>query len=416
MPEAEDHMNFNTRLLHGKGVKNYADGATLPPIAQVSAFRYQTAEELDKVFHHKAMGYAYSRVSNPSVAAFEQRINELEKGNAAVACSSGMAAIALALLNILSSGDEIIASSGLYGGSIDLLEDLSKFGIRTKYARHLTPEEAEPLISPKTRLIFGEVLSNPSLEVLDVRKIADFAHGHGLPLFVDATTVTPYLFNPVEFGADVVIHSTTKYINGSGDAVGGIIVDGGHFPWDFDRFEGLSGYRRYGKLAYTIRLRTDIWENMGGCMAPMTAFLNVIGLETLGLRMGRICSNAKALASALAEIPGLEVNYPLLPGNPSKELAESQFGGKGGGILTFRAGSKERAFRIINALHYAVRATSIGDTRTLVIHPESTLYIRSTKEQREAAGVYEDTVRVSVGIEDPEDLIQDFTETIRHYR
>ena len=193
-------------------------------------------------------------------------------------------------------------------------------------------------------------------------------------------------------------------------------MDGGHFPWDFDRFEGLSGYRRYGKLAYTIRLRTDIWENMGGCMAPMTAFLNVIGLETLGLRMGRICSNAKALASALAEIPGLEVNYPLLPGNPSKELAESQFGGKGGGILTFRAGSKERAFRIINALHYAVRATSIGDTRTLVIHPESTLYIRSTKEQREAAGVYEDTVRVSVGIEDPEDLIQDFTETIRHYR
>ena len=278
MPEAEDHMNFNTRLLHGKGVKNYADGATLPPIAQVSAFRYQTAEELDKVFHHKAMGYAYSRVSNPSVAAFEQRINELEKGNAAVACSSGMAAIALALLNILSCGDEIIASSGLYGGSIDLLEDLSKFGIRTKYARHLTPEEAEPLISPKTRLIFGEVLSNPSLEVLDVRKIADFAHGHGLPLFVDATTVTPYLFNPVEFGADVVIHSTTKYINGSGDAVGGIIVDGGHFPWDFDLLYEMASEPEkttpLGKINEDLRFcgQPEIAENA----APQTGDANIL--------------------------------------------------------------------------------------------------------------------------------------------
>lgn len=405
-------MEFNTKLLHGKAVRKYADGATLPQISQVSAFQYDSAQEQDEVFHHKAAGFAYSRVANPTVAAFEQRINEMEGGNAAIACSSGMFAITLSLLNMLCAGDEIIAGGGLYGGSIDLLEDLTKFDITTRYAAHMTPEEIEPLINGKTRVIYGEVISNPSLEITDIREVAALAHKHGLVFIVDSTTATPYLINPIALGADVVVHSTTKYINGSGNSIGGVIIDSARFPWDFDKYRALDGYRSFGKMAYTIRLRTDIWENMGGCMAPMTAFMNVIGLETLGLRMERICNNAAELARALAELPGIRVNHPTLPDSPGHRLAESQLGGRGGGILTFRAGSKKRAYAVIDHLRYAIRATSLGDTRTLVIHPASTLYIRSTEEQRKVAGVYDDLIRVSVGIEDVADLIGDFREAI----
>lgn len=406
-------MEFTTKLLHGKAVKPYEHGATLPSVAQVSAFQYDSAEEVEAVFHHRAAGFAYSRVANPTAAAFEQRINELEGGSAAVSCSSGMFAVTLSLLNILCSGDEIIAGAGLYGGTIDLFEDLEKFGITTRYVKHLTEEEMEPLFNEHTRVVFGELIGNPSLEIMDVTLAAEIAHKHGVPLIVDATTATPYLCTPLQIGADVVIHSTTKYINGSGDAVSGVIVDGASFQWDFDKFNALDGYRKFGRLAYTVRLRTDIWENMGGCIAPAHAFLNLVGLETLGLRMERICRNAQALAEALEKLPGIsDVNYPGLQNHPSYKLCQSELKGEGGGIVTFRAGSKQRAFQILNSLKYCVRATSLGDVRTLVIHPASTLYIRSTPEMKEASRVYDDTIRVSVGIEDPGDLIEDFTEAI----
>lgn len=406
-------MKFNTRLLHGRAVKRYAEGATVPPIAQVTAFSFPSAEEQANVFQHKAAGFAYSRVGNPTVAAFETRLNELEGGNACIACSSGMSAITLALLNMLCAGDEIIAGSGLYGGSIDLFEDLTKFGIKTRFVRHMTVEEIEPLVNERTRVIFGELIGNPGLEIMDVPKAADYAHHIGVPLIVDSTTATPYIAKPLELGADIVVHSGSKYINGGGNSVSGAIIDGARFKWDFDKFKALSGYRKFGILAYTIRLRTDIWENMGSCLAPMNAYLNIIGLETLGLRMERICYNAEMLARALDEIPGISVNYPTLPGNPYKELAERELKGLGGGILTFRAGSKERAYRVLDSLQYVTRATSIGDFRSLAIHPASTLYIRSTPEMREAAGVFDDTIRVSVGIEDVEDLIDDFRQALK---
>lgn len=364
------------------------------------------------MFQHKAAGFAYSRVANPTVAAFEQRMNELEGGNAAVACSSGMFAVTLSLLNMLSAGDEIIAGRGLYGGTIDLFEDLTKFGITTRYADHVTVSEIEPLFNENTKVVFGELISNPGLDVMDVRAVADFAHERGVPLIVDATTATPYICRPIEFGADIVVHSTTKYINGSGDAIGGIIVDAANFKWDFEKFTGLDGYRKFGQYAYTVRLRTDIWENMGGCMAPSSSFLNIIGLETLGLRMERICQNADRLARALNEMEGIECNYPTLPGGPYHDLVKTQLRGKGGGIVTFRVGSKEKAYRIMNELNYAIRATSLGDVRTLVIHPASTLYIRRTKKEQAAAGVHEDMIRVSVGIEDADDLIEDFRQAI----
>lgn len=407
-------MNFDTKLLHGKAIQRYQDGATVPPITQVSAFSYETAEQLEKVFNNKAPGYAYTRISNPVVDAFERRVCELENGKGAVACSSGMSAITLAVLNILSEGDEIIAGSGLFGGTIDLFGDLEEFGITTKFVNHVTVEEIAPLVTDKTKAVFGEVIGNPGLDVIDIKAVADFVHSKGIPLIVDSTTATPYLVRPFEYGADIVIHSSSKYINGGGNSISGIIVDSGKFQWDYTRYKGLEKYKKYGDFAYIAKLRNGIWRNMGGCLAPMNAFLNIIGMETMGLRMERICKNAYELAVAINQLDGVSANYPLLAGNPYEKLAVNQLNGLGGGILTIRAGSKERAYKLMNGLNYAINATNIGDVRTLVIHPASTIYTHNTKEQMEAAGVYEDTIRVSVGIEDTKDLIEDFTLAIKN--
>lgn len=402
-------MRFNTRLLHGVRSSGYAEREILPPISQVCAFQYESMEELEKVFTHKRMGYAYSRIGNPTVASFEQKISELEGGVSAVATSSGMSAITAALLAVCKSGDEIIAGSGLYGGTIGLLHDLEKLGIHTRFVDDLTGESIIKCINEHTRVIFGELISNPSLKVLDVPSVSDVAHEAGIPVFVDSTTATPYIARPLSMGADVVIHSTSKYLNGGGNSIGGIIVDGGSFEWNASRNTALEGFEKFGKMAFSVRLRTDIWENLGSCMAPMNAFFSFIGMETLGLRMERICANADRLAHTLDQLKGIEVNYLSLPSHPYHDLAKRILGGLGGGILSFRAGTKERAFRIINALNYACIASNIGDVRTLVIHPASTLYLQAGREEMEAAGVYDDTVRISVGIEETEDLIEDFT-------
>lgn len=406
-------MQFNTKLLHGKTAKGYQNREMLPPISQVSAFSYDSMEELEQVFLHKRMGYAYSRIGNPGVSAFEQKINELEGGAQAVATSSGMSAISSALLAITESGDEIIAGTGLYGGTIGLFHDLEKLGIRIVYAKELTAETLKGLITDRTRVVFGELIANPSLKVLNIPEVSEAAHEAGIPLFVDSTTATPYVAKPLSMGADVVIHSTSKYLNGGGNAIGGIIVDGARFRWDFEKHTALAGFKKYGKMAFSVRLRTDIWENLGGCMAPMTAFLNYIGTDTLGLRMERILANADRLARALKELPGIEVNYLTLPEHPYHSLAESELNGYGGGIVSFRAGSRKRAFSIINSLKLPFIASNIGDVRTLVIHPASTLYLQADPEEQRAAGVYDDTVRISVGIEDIDDLIEDFTEAVK---
>lgn len=406
-------MRFNTKLLHGKAVTRYADGSTIPPISQVSAFSYETAEELEKVFSGRAPGFAYTRIGNPSVDAFERRIAELEGGKAAVACSSGMSAVTLSLLNILGAGDEVIAGSGLFGGTIDLFGDLKAFGITTRYVKHITVEEIAPLITDRTKAVFGELIGNPGLDVIDLRRVSDFTHSRGIPLIIDSTTATPYLIQPFEYGADIVVHSSSKYINGGGNSISGVIVDSGNFQFDPERYPGFEKYRQFGPFAYLAKLRNGIWRNMGGCLAPMNAYLNTIGMETLGLRMKYICGNALALALALDQIEGVTVNYPALPGNPYEALVKRQFGGKGGAILTLRVGSRERAYRLMNALKYALNATNIGDVRTLVIHPASTIYLHSPAQARADAGVTDDLIRVSVGIEDTEDLIEDFTQAIK---
>ncbi len=405
-------MRINTKLLHSKSAKRYADGATLPPISQVNAFTYESSEKLEKVFQNRAPGFAYSRIGNPTVDAFEKRINEIEGGIGAVACSSGMSAVTLALINILQAGDEVIAASGLFGGTLDLLHDLEAFGITVHFLPEIRTDLIEPLISERTKAVFGEVIGNPGLQIMDIQKVADYLHEREIPLIADSTTATPYLVNPIELGADILIHSTSKYINGSGNSISGIIIDGGNFSWDPERYPGLKPYRKFGKFAYLSKLRNGIWRNMGGCLAPMNAYMNIVGLETLGLRMERICYNAKQLAETLQTLEGITVNYPLLEENPYNELAHSQLHGYGGAILTLRAGTKERAYQLINSLKYAGIATNIGDVRTLVIHPASTIYLHSTKEAKEAAGVYEDTIRVSVGIEDIRDLEEDFINAV----
>lgn len=404
-------MNLNTALLHPQK-STFDAGSPLPPIAQVSAFAQPSAGQMEKVFRSQAPGFAYTRLANPTISAFEQRIAALEGGVAAVACASGMAAVSMALLNILQTGDELVATSRLYGGTLSLFHDLEQFGITTRFSETCEVSEIEALVTPKTRLIFTEAISNPGLDVADIAALSELAHRHQLPLIVDSTSATPVLIQPLKLGADVVVHSSSKYINGSGDAISGVIVDGGRFAWNGERWPVLRDFCRMPKLAYTLRLRQDIWQNFGPCLSPQNAFLNILGLETIGLRVERECQNALALAKALERLPGIyAVNYPGLESSPYHARLQSQMHrGLGGALLTFRCGSKERAFALMDHLKYAYIVSNIGDIRTLVVHPASSIYIHSSKEEMERAGVYEDLIRVSVGIEDIEDLIADFTQ------
>lgn len=407
-----DIMEFNTALLHREFEIDKKTGATLTPIYQVSAFSQESAEQLEKVFNNKATGFAYTRISNPTVSSFESRVASIENGIGAIACSSGMAAVTMSLLNILEAGDEIIAGSGLFGGTIDLFSDLKAFGITTRFVEHISAESIEPLINNKTKAVFTELIGNPKLDIVDIKEVSELVHKYNIPLIIDSTTATSYLIRPIDFGADIVIHSSSKYINGGGNSISGIIVDSGNFKWDTDKYKGMAEYKKYGKFAYLAKLRNGIWRNVGCCLSPFNAFLNSVGLETLGLRMERICDNALKLAKYLSTADGVEVNYPALESSPYYPLAKRMFNGKGGAILTIRAGSKERAFNLINNLKYSINATNIGDVRTLVIHPSSTIYAHSTEAQKKSAGVYEDSIRVSVGIEDIKDLIEDFEQAI----
>lgn len=404
-------MKFNTALLHGVSQAD-KNGATIEPIYQVSAFGFETAEKLEKVFNNRASGFAYTRISNPTVESFERKISALEKGIGSVACSSGMAAVTMSLLNILEAGDEIIAGSSLFGGTIDLFDDLLAFGIKTKFVNNVTAEEVEPLINDNTKAVFAELIGNPRLDVVDLKSVSELVHSKGVPFIVDSTTATPYLINPFDYGADIVVHSSSKYINGSGNSISGIIIDSGNFKWDTARYKVLEEYKKYGKFAYIAKLRNGIWRNVGCCLAPMNAFLNSIGLETLGLRMERLCNNALRLSEYFETVDGIDVNYPALKSSKYYDLVQKQFGGKGGAILTIQTGSKENAFKLINNLKFAINATNIGDIRTLVIHPASTIYAHSTEQQKINAGVFEDTIRISVGIEDIEDLINDFSQAL----
>lgn len=405
-------MRFNTSLLHA-GVTREANGSTLPPIYQTSAFSQESSSDLENIFGNKKVGYCYTRVGNPTVSAFEQRITRLEGGIASIACASGMAALMNAILNIVRSGDEIISSASLYGGTIDLFRDIEAFGIKTKYVENNNFEQIEAAFSEKTKLVFAETVGNPSLDVTDIDRLAKIAHSHGVPLIVDNTTATPYLIKTIEHGADIVINSSSKYINGSSNSISGVLTDAGKFKWNFEKYPGLSEYKKFGPMCYIAKLRNGLFRNTGACIAPLNAYQNVIGLETLGLRMERHCTNALKLAVWIEDTyPEIIVNYPGLKSSRWHEIADRVLTNGYGGILTLRVGSKERAFALIDNLKIPYTLSNIGDTKSLVIHPASTISVHSTAEEKENAGVYDDLIRVSVGIEDIDDLIEDFAQAI----
>ena len=407
-------MRFNTALLHGDFRGDAATGATLTPVYQSSAFEHKTAEELEKIFHNQAPGYSYTRIANPTIDAFEKRMTALEGGAASVACASGMAALYNAFCNILQAGDEIVSSASLYGGSIDLFRDLESFGITTRYVENNNWDEFQAATNEHTRLYFAETIGNPRLDVTDIKTLSELAHKNGVPLIMDNTVATAYLVRPLSLGADVVVNSTSKYINANSSAISGVITDGGKFKWDAEKYPGMKAFKKFGPFAYTAKLRNGLFRNTGACLSPQNAFYNSIGMETLGIRMERICSNAKKLAEFFSsEYKDLTVNYPGLKSSRWHDIATAQFGGNAGGIITIRTGSKAKAFAIINALKLPLIVSNIGDTKTLVIHPESTLNVHSTEEEKKTAGVFDDLIRISVGIEDIEDLIEDFRQAIK---
>jgi len=408
--KTESSLRFDTRLIHG-GTSPGPSGATKSPIVQASAFAYDTAEELEDIFKGRAIGQVYTRIGNPTLESLEKRLAAIEGGIAAIATSSGMAAITTAVMAIVRSGDEILSSASLFGGTYSLFHDtLANYGISTRFVDPTDADALRGAVNENTRLIFVETIGNPKMDVPDLAIFSAIARENGIPLMVDATVSTPYLARVGELGADIIVHSTSKYINGTANSIGGAIIDCGSFNWQSDKFPHFDQfYRKYRNFALTARTRKLIHKDFGACAAPLNAFLNCEGLDTLSLRMERHCSNAMRVAQFLDAHEKVSwVNYPGLPDSPYFEVANRQFGGRFGGLLTFGVADKASAFRVINALSLAKNLANIGDTKTLVIHPASTICADYTPEVKALMGVGEELIRVSVGIEDIEDIIEDF--------
>ena len=411
-------MHLDTALLHGGKTDPIKPDSTTPPIYQTSAYEYKDAEQHALVCQGRAAGFVYTRLGNPTVAAFERQMAALEGGVAAVATASGMAATFDAVTNIVRAGDHIVCAATLYGGTIEMFENLRDFGIDTTYVPACTVDELAEVVDERTRIIFAETLSNPKLEVLDIAAVAAFAHERGIALIVDNTVATPYLCRPLDLGADLVVESSSKYINGHGNGISGVVIDGGHGPWrdpaHATLYPAFAKWKKFGPMAFVAKMRAGIFHNAGACLAPQNAFMNCMGLETLSVRMERACANAKALAEFF-EASGLvtEVRYPGLASDEGHAVAERQFGGRGfGAMVAIRVGSQERAWKMIDALKIPLRVSNIGDTKTLVCHPASTIFCEISPEEQRAAGVFDDSIRISVGIEDARDLVADFKQAL----
>lgn len=408
-------MEFQTKLIHGNWSGDDKTGATNVPIYYSNAFAHQSAKELENIFTGRDAGYVYSRIANPSVEAFEKRIAAIEGGVAAVATASGMSAIYLALMNILKPGDEIISSSGVFGGTYNLLKNLQDYNIHVKFLNCLDETTLSNEISEKTKVIFAETIGNPKLDVLDIETVAHVCQKKNIIFIVDATTTTPYLMKPIDYGADIIIHSASKYINGNSSAIGGIIIDGGSKKYSDDKFIGFKHYaKRFGKFAFTAKLRQEIGKDIGAVMAPMNSFLNLIGIETLALRMKTHCENAMKLAEYLSQHSKVaDVNYPLLKTSKYYCIAKKYYEKGAGALISCRLGSKQNAFDFIDHLKIISNLVNIGDTKTLVVHPASTICVSNTSEEKQQMGVYEDLVRISVGIEDYKDILEDVEQALK---
>lgn len=408
-------MRIDTLAVHGSFAGESGYGATVVPIYQTVTYSYKTAQELADIFAGKAPGYIYTRISNPTTAALEARLTELEEGIGCIATSSGMAAIASVVMALVETGGEIIAAAGIFGGTVSLFENtLARFGIKTKLIDVADTNNFSNAVSDKTKLIFVETISNPRMDVPDIPAIAEIAHEANIPLIVDNTVTTPYLIKPALFGADIVVHSTSKFINGHGTAIGGAIIDTGNYNWKNGKFEEIKRLsEKVSRLAFLAYLRNLVYRDLGGCPAPMNSFLMLHGLETLPVRMAKHCENTQKLTEFLNDHPNIKwVNYPGLPNSGFNNRVVKLFGGRGGGLLTFGLGNRQKAFKFIDSLKLARNAANLGDAKTLVIHPASTIFHEFSAEQRQMMGISEDMIRVSVGIEDFEDIKADFEQAI----
>jgi O-acetylhomoserine (thiol)-lyase len=417
-----DRPGFGTLCVTGGQLPDPSTGAAAVPIYQTTSYVFPDAATAARRFDLEDEGHIYSRISNPTVAVFERRLALLDGGSDAVAVASGQAAIALALLPLVRAGQSVVSAAELYGGTRALFANtLSRMGLDVRCVPGDDPDAIRRAADATTGAVFCEMLSNPGLAVPDIGALAAAAHALGVPLIVDNTSCTPALFRPFDHGADVVVYSATKYLAGHGTTIAGAIVDGGRFDWRAGgrfpnvagpdpAYHGLDFVERFGPRAYAAKLRAQYLRDLGPCLAPFNAFLLLQGLETLHLRMPRHCETALALARRLRAHPAVAyVNYPGLADHPRHAHADACFGGRFGGLLAFGVrGGREAARRFIESLELVLHLANIGDSRTLAIHPASTTHRQLSETELRAAGVAPDMVRVSVGLEDLDDLVRDF--------
>ncbi len=420
-----EKLGFDTLALHA-GHELDPTGSRAVPIHQTTSYVFRDTGHAARLFALEESGYIYSRLHNPTVDVLEKRIAILEGGVAAVCTASGQAAETLCALNIAQAGDEIVSSSSLYGGTYTLFNNsLRRLGINTIFIDAADPENFRKAISSRTRFLYAETLGNPKLDVLDIQAVADIAHDAGIPLVVDNTLATPYLCRPFEWGADIVIHSLTKFIGGHGNSLGGVIVDSGKFNWANGKFpelvepdpsyHGLSYVEAFGTAAFAAKARVIALRDLGPAISPFNAFLILQGIETLSLRMDRHSSNAMKVAEFLQSHPAVSwVNYPGLPTHPSHSLAKKYLPRGCGGIIGFGVkGGYDAGVRFVNRVKLLSHLANVGDARSLVIHPASTTHSQLTTEERLAAGVTDDFIRLSIGLEDVDDIIADIDQALR---
>ena len=418
----------DTLSLHAGQRPDSDFGARATPIYQSSSFVFPDTETAAGVFNVERAGHVYSRITNPTNAVLEERISALEGGIGAIATSSGQAALVLAITTILEKGSHLIASKSLYGGSHNLLEyTLPRFGIDTTFVDLRKTSEVKKNIKKNTRLIFGETLGTPGLDVMNIPKISKLAHDHNIPLLVDSTFTTPYLMKPFSLGADLIFHSATKFLSGHGVVIGGLLVDSGQFDWTtsskfkvltepYEGFHGMNFVNEFGPAAYINRARKEGARDFGACMSPHTAFLVLQGMETLNLRMERHIKNTRDIVNFLNTHKSVKsVCYPELDDHPDHELAKELLPDGCGAVFTFELnGNIETGKKFIEQLNLFSHLANVGDAKSLVIHPASTTHHRMNTEDLKKAGITESTIRLSIGIEDSQDLIEDLDEALTY--
>jgi O-acetylhomoserine (thiol)-lyase len=429
MPGYSD-PGFDTLALHAGAAPDPATGARAVPLYLTTSFVFESSEHAASLFNLERAGHVYSRLSNPTNAVLEERVSALEGGIGAISTASGQAALHLSIATLMGAGSHIVASTALYGGSQNLLHyTLRRFGIETTFVKPGDIDGWRAAIRPNTKLLFGETVGNPGLDVLDIPTVAQIAHEAGVPLLVDSTLTSPYLIRPLQLGADLVYHSATKFLSGHGTVIGGIVVDGGSFDWDgpaaagrfaeltqpYDGFHNMVFTEESTVGAFLLRARREGLRDFGACMSPHTAWLILQGIETLPLRMERHMANTRRVVEFLATHPSVaNVGHPLLESHPSHALAQKLLPKGAGSVFSFDLkGNREQGKRFIEALKLFSHLANVGDCRSLVIHPASTTHFRMTDDALAQAGITQGTIRLSIGLEDADDLVDDLKRALK---